>query len=203
MVQVLPDLDIDFQPEFFAKVQADFFYASLLQEIPWEQHFVRMFGRQIAAPRRSSWHGAADAHYRYSGVRYLPKPYTPALKALLSALEAYGLQFNSVLCNHYRNGLDSMGWHSDDEAELGQNPVIASLSFGTARRFCFRHKQLGLKHELALVHGSLLIMKGATQHAWQHALPKNTKCLKPDLFGQTGFNQGRVNLTFRWVAGGN
>ncbi len=199
MVQALSDLDIDFHPEFFSKIQADFFYTALLQEIPWEQHFVKMFGKKIAAPRRSSWHGAADAHYRYSGVTYPPKPYTLTLQKLLDALQAEGLQFNSVLCNHYRSGLDSMGWHSDDEPELGQNPVIASLSFGSTRRFCFRHKQLALKHELALTHGSLLIMQGATQHSWQHALPKTTKPAEADLFSAAEFEQGRVNLTFRWV----
>jgi alkylated DNA repair dioxygenase AlkB len=205
----LPDFDVDFQPDFCTRTQADEIYPALLSEIPWEQHFVRMFGKQIAAPRRSSWHGDARANYRYSGVSYPPRPYTPALTQLLGQLQNLGLRFNSVLCNHYRHGQDSMGWHSDDEPELGQNPIIASLSFGAARRFCFRHTRLGLKYEMQLTHGSLLLMQGATQHAWQHALPKTSKRVLPaaaeladlaDLFrGERAPDPGRINLTFRWI----
>jgi len=199
----LPDFDIDFQPKFFSQPQADDLYAALLLEIPWEQHFIRMFGKKIAAPRRSSWHGAPDACYRYSGVSYAPKVYTPALETVLQRLQCAGLQFNSALCNHYRDAQDSMGWHSDDEPELGINPIIASLSFGTTRRFCFRHKKLPHKFETKLTHGSLLLMQGATQHAWQHALPKIGKRVPasaPDLFsGQAAQDAGRINLTFRWI----
>ena len=199
----LPDLDIGFQPGFLSQRQADEIYASLLLEIPWEQHYVHMFGKQIAAPRRSSWHGAPDARYRYSGVSYAPKGYTPALLTLIQSLHSQGHEFNSVLCNHYRNAHDSMGWHSDDEPELGSNPKIASLSFGSTRRFCFRHKKLPHKFELPLSHGSLLLMQGATQHAWQHALPKSGKRANlpgADMFaGEAAPDAGRINLTFRWV----
>ncbi len=115
--------------------------AALLGEVPWEVHRIRMFGRQVASPRLSCWIGDADAAYRYSGSRFEPRPWLPALSALRGRLqEELGVPFNSVLANRYRSGADAMGWHSDDEPELGPQPVIASISLGATRRFALRHR---------------------------------------------------------------
>jgi alkylated DNA repair dioxygenase AlkB len=189
----LLELDIAFEPSFFLAHEADALMQALRAEIPWTQHTISMFGQKLLAPRLSSWHGSADARYRYSGTQYDPLPNTPALQHIQDRLSAHALRFNSVLCNYYRNGQDSMGWHSDDEPELGPQPVIASISFGAPRRFCFRHKRTKIRHELTLRHGSLLIMRGLTQHAWQHALPKTAR---PIL---RGGDPARINLTYRWI----
>ncbi len=121
-----------------------------------------------------------------------PQPWNSVLIIVKEKVEAIAhTRFNSVLLNLYRDGRDSVGWHSDDEPELGKNPVIASVSFGASRRFVFRHKyQKNLKLEMELTHGSLLMMKGSTQHFWQHQVPKTSRAFQP-----------RVNLTFRWIAG--
>jgi alkylated DNA repair dioxygenase AlkB len=182
----LPDAELQFDPQYFASRQADELLRALIDSTPWETHSVRIFGKEIPAPRLSSWHGDAGTAYQYSGKRYLPKAWTSALNEIRDRLGAQN--YNSVLANFYRAGSDSMGWHSDNEPELGPAPVIASLSFGAARRFCLRHKSLPLKHEILLTHGSLLIMRGSTQSHWQHALPKSAKIGQP-----------RVNLTFRRI----
>jgi alkylated DNA repair dioxygenase AlkB len=186
----LPDALVQYAPAFFSPELADALIAELIADTPWENHAVRIFGREIAAPRLSSWHGDPHCQYRYSNVCYTPKPWTPALSRVRAALSAAGVgDFNCVLANFYRSGLDSMGWHSDSEAELGRNPRIASLSFGALRRFCLRHRtRPELRHEVALTHGSLLVMAGTTQHFWQHALPKMARVGSP-----------RVNLTFRSI----
>ncbi|MFQ3237020.1 MAG: alkylated DNA repair dioxygenase AlkB, partial [Paraglaciecola sp.] len=133
--------------------------------------------------------GDNDALYRYSGLRLSPNPWTEALKELKVLCEKNcGQSFNSVLANCYRDGQDSMGWHSDNEAELGVQPVIASVSLGQIRNFDFRHNTSGEKYRQALESGSLLLMKGDTQLHWQHAMAKTTQVLQP-----------RVNLTFRYV----
>lgn len=189
--QALPDLPgatLAYAP--CALVPADAWLVRLREEVPWEQHRLRIFGREVASPRLSCWIGDADAVYTYSGTRFVPRPWTPALAELRAWLEtALDAKFNSVLCNLYRDGRDGMGWHSDDEAELGAEPVIASLSFGAVRRFRLRHKRdPSLRLELELAAGSLLVMRGATQRNYRHDLPKTTRPLGP-----------RVNLTFRFV----
>ncbi len=157
--------------------------------IAWERHVVRIFGRSIPAPRLSAWYGEPGASYAYSGQRYEPKPWTPELARIRTEIEAAtGAQFDSVLANLYRDGQDSMGWHSDAEAELGRDPVIASASFGAARRFVLKHRSTGERHELLLAPGSLLVMRGALQHHWKHALPRTRAAVGP-----------RINLTFRRV----
>ena len=162
----------------------------LLQELPWEVHRVRMFGREIDSPRRSCWIGDPGAAYRYSGIRHEPHPWPPLLLPLRERLVLEtGVHFNSVLANLYRDGRDSMGWHSDDEPELGEHPVIASLSLGATRRFVLRHRlERSRRHTLELPDGSLLVMRGRTQVQWQHALPRTAKPVGP-----------RVNLTFRRI----
>jgi alkylated DNA repair dioxygenase AlkB len=162
----------------------------LADEVPWTVHRIRMFGRWVDSPRLSCWMGDPQARYRYSGALFEPEPWHPAIARLLPRLEsACGARFNSVLLNRYRHGRDSMGWHSDDEPELGTEPVIASLSLGEPRRFLMRMKaDHAVKAEWRLAHGDLLVMRGACQRLTQHALPK-----------MAAATAERVNLTFRWV----
>jgi alkylated DNA repair dioxygenase AlkB len=187
------DLDCAWFPDFFSATEADTLYRALKETTPWEQHAVRIFGKSLLAPRLSSWHGDAEADYAYSGTRHVPKVWTAALSQVAERLSTRVHRFNAVLCNYYRNGLDSMGWHSDDEHELGPKPIIASLSFGASRRFQLRRKSDRETFDITLTHGSLLLMFGKSQSHWQHALPKTTR---PSM---RGGDPGRINLTFRRV----
>lgn len=149
-----------------------------------------MFGREVDSPRLSAWIGDAGAVYRYSGADFTPCPWNHALSVLRVRLqEELGVPFNSVLANLYRDGRDAMGWHSDDEPELGPRPVIASVSLGGVRRFALKHRRdAALKGVLELPHGSLLVMSGDTQRLYRHALPRTSRVVAP-----------RINLTFRQV----
>ncbi len=160
----------------------------LTETLPWSIHRIRLFGRWVDSPRLSCWIGDPQAVYRYSGQTFAPHPWTQALAALRDRLrEELGVPFNSVLANLYRDGRDAMGWHSDDEPELGAEPVIASLSLGAARRFVLRRRDdHAVKQTLVLEPGSLLVMRGACQRDWQHALPRTARPVGP-----------RINLTFR------
>ena len=163
------------------------FLQRLFSELDWRQDTGRIVGREVRLPRLTAWYG--DAGYRYSGIDNPPTPWLPILLALKATAEDLaGTSFNSVLANLYRDGQDSMGWHSDDERSLGENPVIASLSFGAVRRFRLKHKTEPLAIALELSPGSCLVMAGPLQHHWRHALPKTKKPVGP-----------RVNLTFRLV----
>ena len=147
-------------------------------------------GREVPSPRLSCWIGDPDAVYGYSGTRHSPHPWHPALQALRMRLRSeLDVDFNSVLANLYRDGADGMGWHSDDETELGPEPVIASVSLGGVRRFVLRHRRDATRRlALDLPDGSLLLMRGATQRDYRHALPKTARAVEP-----------RVNLTFRRI----
>ena len=161
--------------------------ARLLAETDWKAEHITLFGRQVLQPRLTAWHG--DAPYTYSGLRLEPLPFTPLQREIKAAVEAAsGRRFNSVLLNYYRDGADSMGMHSDDEAELGPSPAIASLSFGAARTFILRHKRTKQTLKVDLTSGSLLLMTGATQHHWQHGINKSGRPMGP-----------RINLTFRYI----
>ena len=186
------DGDVVFDAGFFSDSEADRLLTALLSSLLWEQHRVRVYGRTYPAPRLSAWHGDEGLRYTYSGLTLEAQPWTPELQDIRSQIEAAaGTSFNTVLLNQYRNGKDSMGWHSDDEPELGTNPVIASVSFGDARRFIMRHRTRDDidRVELSLGHGSVLIMRGATQHNWQHHVPRTARSVGT-----------RVNLTFRLVS---
>lgn len=178
----------------FDRQEADRLLLELRQGIEWQQEEILIFGRRTVVPRLVAWHGDPHASYTYSGTRHEPSAWTAPLLEIRARIEALtGAAFNSVLLNLYRDGRDGMGWHADDEAELGANPVIASVSLGATRRFRMRHRKrraetLGLDLE----HGSLLVMQGATQHHWLHAVPKVTRPV-----GE------RINLTFRRVASPN
>ena len=176
-------------PKFYPEVEADKYYNQLFKALAWQTEELLIFGRRLKTPRLMAWYGDAQAHYRYSGVEHSPQPWTKDLLELRAAVEAVCQhRFNSVLANLYRNGQDSMGCHADDEKELGQNPLIASLSFGATRLLRFKHPASGGKLDLDLAHGDLLIMAGALQHHWRHELPKTRKIVEP-----------RINLTFREI----
>lgn len=186
----LPDANLIYYPNWLDQ-QTAFDLLSLFQErLTWQQQPIRMFGRWVMQPRLTAWYGDRGAIYTYSGLRHEPLEWLPELKDMRDRLqEETGYPFNSVLCNAYRSGADSMGWHSDDEPELGINPVIASVSLGHVRRFALRHKtQPNHRYNLELENGSLLLMQGATQHHWQHSLPRTTRSVKL-----------RINLTFRQI----
>ncbi|WP_449465796.1 alpha-ketoglutarate-dependent dioxygenase AlkB family protein [Stenotrophomonas humi] len=183
--------DICHLPNWLQPAEADALLQTLREEVPWEVHRIRMFGRWVDSPRLSCWVGDPQAHYRYSGADFVPRPWPPALLPLRERLQqTCAAPFNSVLLNRYRDGRDSMGWHSDDEPELGERPVIASLSLGATRRFLLRRRDdNALTTEFLLAHGDLLVMAGDTQRFHQHALPKTARPL-----GE------RINLTFRQIS---
>jgi alkylated DNA repair dioxygenase AlkB len=186
----LQDGELLYHPHFFAPGEADQLLAALRHGLHWQQECMMMYGKPVLFPRLMAWYGDAGSHYSFSGKTYQPAAWTKELQLIHERISPIaGVAFNSVLANLYRNGQDSMGWHADDEPELGLNPVIASVNFGAARRFMLRHKkEKDLRYELTLQHGSLLVMKGTLQHHWQHQVPKTTKPL-----GE------RINLTFRVI----
>jgi alkylated DNA repair dioxygenase AlkB len=186
----LPDAQLRLAHGWLAPAAAASLMAALLHEVPWEVHRIRMFGRELASPRLSCWVGDADAAYRYSGSLFQPRPWTPALAAVRERLQRELAQpFNSVLANRYRTGADAMGWHSDDEPELGAQPLIASISLGARRRFLLKHRHYTAPRlSLELEPGSLLLMGGDMQRHWKHALPRTARPV-----GE------RINLTFRRV----
>lgn len=188
----LPDADLRFAPAWLPADEADALFARLQQAIPWECHRIRMFGREVDSPRLSCWIGDPDAVYVYSRTRFVPHPWPADLRPLRERLsDELGVAFNSVLANLYRDGRDRMGWHSDDEPELGPCPVIASISLGATRRFSLKPKAGGPSRALDLPHGSLLVMAGDTQAAWRHALAGTARPVRP-----------RINLTFRRIIPG-
>lgn len=160
------------------------------KNIQWKHEQIRMFGKRIFQPRYTAWYGDKDATYTYSGLKMSPLPWNEGLLFIKKQVDDLaGVSFNSVLMNWYRDGEDYMGWHADDEKELGQNPTIASVNFGATRRFLLRKKDSKTeKIELPLKDGTVLLMKGGIQHHWQHTVPKERK-VKTD----------RFNLTFRKI----
>jgi alkylated DNA repair dioxygenase AlkB len=187
--ELSPDL-LDYRPNFFPQPESQTYFEHLTHTIQWKQEELRIYGRVVKTPRLTAWYGDEGAAYTYSGVRFEGLPWTAELLEIKHKVEtAFGVGFNSVLLNLYRDGRDSMGWHSDDEQELGLNPVIASVNFGQERRFDFRHKENHtLKHSVLLGDGSILLMKGDIQHHWQHQVAKTAKPIG-----------ARINLTFRNV----
>lgn len=185
------DGEIIVYKNFFKELESDLLLKELLTNINWRQDKIKIFGKKVDLPRLTAWYGDEGKSYKYSGITMNPEVWTPTLLSIKERIEkVVELNFNSVLANLYRNGKDYVSWHSDDEAELGNNPIIASVSFGATRRFQLKHKynkDLDTV-EIALTHGSLLIMKGAIQHFWQHQIPKTSKVLS-----------ARVNLTFRII----
>lgn len=160
------------------------------KHIQWHQDTIKMYGKEHKLPRISAWYGDSDRPYTYSGIHLQPKAWTDRLNTLQDELELIcKRRFNSVLLNWYRSGEDHISWHTDAEPELGKNPMIASINFGESRRFLLRQKEChDIKLEIALHHGSVLVMAGELQHHWQHSVPKQKKV-----------KSSRINLTFRTI----
>jgi alkylated DNA repair dioxygenase AlkB len=186
----LPDADVRLWPQAIAPARADALFAALRRAVAWEQERVLIFGERRLVPRLVAWHGDAGTVYSYSGTLHEPRPWTTELLELRHVAETLtGHRYNSVLLNLYRDGNDGMGWHADDEPELGPDPTIASISLGATRRFKLRHRhRRDAIFALDLGHGSLLLMAGATQQHYVHAVPKSARPMAE-----------RINLTFRHV----
>lgn len=171
---------------FLAPGDADGLLAGLRGALDWRQESVTRAGRAIPVPRLTAWCG--DRPYAYSGIAHAPAPWPADLLGLLDLVRGHAPGVNSVLGNLYRDGRDHVSWHADDEPELGEDPVIASVSLGAARRFALRHTGTGRTVALDLPHGSLLVMAGACQRCWRHAVPPTARAVGP-----------RINLTFRTI----
>jgi len=173
---------------FFAKEESDALLQALISEVPWKQEPIKIFGKEVMQPRLTCWYSDPGVSYKYSGITMTSHDWTDTLSTIRRRIEPVaGTKFNGALLNLYRNGDDSMGWHRDNEKELGKNPVIASVSFGVERVFQLRdYLTKSEKISIALTHGSLLVMAGESQHNWQHRVPAAKAARQP-----------RLNITFR------
>ena len=189
-VIALPNADLVYYPDFIKSEKADEYLKCLLNYNMWRHDKIKLFGRQIYQPRLTALFGEKGKNYTYSGLEMQPEPFTAEIEEIRKKCMQYtNALFNVCLANLYRDGSDSMGWHADDEKELGINPTIASISLGAERIFHLKHKKdTTAKHKIRLQHGSLLVMQGTTQEFWKHQLPKTKKKVGP-----------RVNLTFRKI----
>jgi alkylated DNA repair dioxygenase AlkB len=180
-------------PQIVGRSEATQMFERLIAEIPWQQEHLRIAGKLRAIPRLQCWMGDSASNYGYSGVSLAPCPWHDTVKKIHDRVaDLCASTFNSVLINYYRNGQDSVAWHADDETELGDTPVIASVSLGAERTFELKqkHQTPAKKYQLLLRHGSLLIMGGKMQQHWLHQLPKDK-----------GLLEARINLTFRNIVG--
>ena len=176
-------------PAFLARESADALFTQTLARADWRRERFKLFGRVVTAPRLTAWYGDPDASYRYSGVVRPAAPWPEDLRGLATEVgEAVGWQFNFVVVNRFRNGTDLLGWHADDEADLGVEPVIASVSVGAERVFRLRPRTGGPSVGRALGHGSLVLMWGRSQRDFKHCVPRTAKPI-----GE------RLNFTFRWT----
>ena len=178
-----------FVPSFFTKPEADVLMESFTSNIIWKQEEMQMYGKTIKFPRLTAWYGEVDKAYSFSGITLQPNAWSKELLSIKEKVETLCNEtFNSVLLNMYRDGNDSISWHTDAEKELSRNPVIASVNFGAERVFQLRHIESKQRIDIPLSHGSLLIMQGELQHYWQHQIPKSKKV-----------TESRINLTFRAI----
>lgn len=186
----VPNAIIEYYPNFFVEAQAKLFFDKLYHEIPWQQDAITVFGKTHPQPRLTALFGKEGKPYSYSNIVMQPHSWNPLLMFIKSEVEEKCNEyFTTVLLNLYRDGKDSNGWHADNEKELGRNPVIASVSFGSERSFHLQHNSIPeAKLKITLGNGSLLLMKGETQHFWKHQISKTTKEINP-----------RINLTFRII----
>ncbi len=178
------------KPDWLQPRSALDLFEALRTEIDWQSRTVKMFGRELRQPRLIAFQGDEGVIYRYSGGDYRAAPWHPCVRRLRDRLaDELRVDFNSVLINLYRDGADGMGWHADDEPELGRDPTIASVSLGASRRFLIRNRhERSLRFEYTLATGSLVVMEGDLQHHWQHQIPKTARPTGP-----------RINLTFRRI----
>lgn len=186
----LPNASVDYFPQLFVSETANLLFEKLQNEIPWQQDEITVFGKTHPQPRLTSLFGNEGKPYSYSNIVMQPHPWNVLLTFIKEEVEtATNQKFTTVLLNLYRDGKDSNGWHADNEKELGRNPVIASVSFGAERFFHLQHNSIKeAKQKILLQHGSLLLMKGETQHFWKHQIPKTAKPIGM-----------RINLTFRTI----
>jgi len=179
---------LQYFPNFINTARA-YEYFRTLQGLNWQQAQVRYYRKMVPIPRLQAWYGDQLCDYQYSGISLTAQPWSPLLLTLKQAVEAHSaVPFNSVLANYYRDQHDCVAWHSDDEPELGVDPVIASLSFGGERAFKMKHKLTGETMNIVLKAGDLLLMSGSTQTYWLHTIAR-TKTVKA----------ARINLTFRKI----
>lgn len=186
----LPQSELWYYPNFLTTSQATAFFDTLKSTIAWQHDAIKVYGKTYPQPRLTALYSTNNKPYSYSNITMYPHKFTQELLNIKNAIELIEpISFTTCLANLYRNGKDSNGWHADDEVSLGNNPVIASVSLGQHRFFHLKHKKdPSLKHKMLLEHGSLLLMKGSTQHNWLHQIPKTTRPI-----GE------RINLTFRVI----
>lgn len=186
----LPIELLEYLPGLFNSTVSDHFLQKFIAEAPWKQTVQKMYDKEVVTPRLTSWYGDLGTDYSHPGRISNPIPWTPELLKIKAIVEPLsGVIFNSVLLNYYRDGNDSVTWHSDKESILGKHPVIASVSFGQVRSFDIRSKaDHSERYSVRLEHGSFLLMKAGLQEHWEHRIAKSIKPMKP-----------RVNLTFRVV----
>ena len=184
------DADVSILREIEMPNSYDFILRKLIEDIKWRQESVNIYGKVMPQPRLIAWYGDSGKKYDYSGISLTPMPWTDLLREIKRRIEdCTDSTFNSVFLNLYRDHNDSMGFHSDDERELGLEPTIASLTFGATRTFVLKHKKKDLPAiKIPLEAGSVLLMKGGTQRHWKHGIMKQTEKCGP-----------RVNLTFRTI----
>ena len=186
----IPNGEVCYFPNFYSKELADEIFVALLKETSWQQDEITVYGKKHKQPRLTALYGNEGKSYSYSNIKMQPHLWTPLLQKIKVNIESeVQTYFTTVLLNLYRDGQDSNGWHADNEKELGTNPIIASLSFGAERVFQLKHNTIAdAKKSIVLEHGSLLLMKGSTQHFWKHQIPKTVKPIG-----------NRINLTFRSI----
>ena len=184
------NLNIDYVKNFFNEEESLYFLKTLKDKIKWKQDYIKFFGKSHPLPRLTAWYGDRNITYTYSGIPMTPNLWNTELLEIKKKVDKYAkFNFNSVLLNYYRSGNDSVSWHSDDEKELGDQPIIGSVSFGGIRKFRLRNKKnKKLIHNIELENGSLLIMRELTQQYWEHEIPKTKKKVAE-----------RINLTFRSI----
>ncbi|MDB2628779.1 alpha-ketoglutarate-dependent dioxygenase AlkB [Gammaproteobacteria bacterium] len=181
------DLKIRIEQVFFTSAESNALLESFISKLPWESMTIKMFGRDTKIPRLQCWIGDEGCEYRYSGKQLNRQIWNQDLTMIRKKIfKELKIDFNSVLANYYRDGKDSMGWHSDDEKELGPNPTIASISFGSKRDLVFRNKISKKTLTIPQTNGCLILIDGETQKNWQHSIKKTQKIIGP-----------RINLTFR------
>ncbi|MEM0909785.1 MAG: alpha-ketoglutarate-dependent dioxygenase AlkB [Pseudomonadota bacterium] len=185
----MPDARVHFYPNWLTAAMASQYFETLNDELKWTQQDIVLFGKKYKSPRLQAWYGEPDAVYTYSGLKMTPLAWHETLADIRDECQQkLGVNFNSVLANLYRTGADSMGFHADDEPELGKAPIIASVSLGAMRNLDFVHNRTKQKVRVPLTHGSLLVMQGQTQMHWKHGINKTKRVTMP-----------RINLTFRLV----
>jgi len=186
----VPNAAIEYHPNIFTAEKSSILFEKLRHEIPWQQDHITVYGKTHLQPRLTALFGNEGKPYSYSNIVMQPHHWNPLLMFIKNEVEdVCNENFTTVLLNLYRDGSDSNGWHADNEKELGRNPVIASVSFGAERMFHLQHNTIeDAKLKINLENGSLLIMKGETQHFWKHQISKTTKPIGP-----------RINLTFRII----